>query len=66
MTRTVPDLKPFTAHCHLVTLTQPAVGHETLALRKAEPLRLLWQILDQELIVRMRSFDGDLFECREL
>ncbi len=41
-----------------VAIGQPAVGRERLGGRKAEPLRLLRQGVDPELIARMRADDG--------
>lgn len=43
MPRTVPNLEPFATHADLIALTQPAVRHKAAAIRKAVPLRLLWQ-----------------------
>jgi hypothetical protein len=62
MAGTVPHLERFSSHANLIPLSQPSIRHEAVAFRETVLPCLPRQVLNEELIVRVRPFDRHSFE----
>src|SRR4051794_18386772 len=66
VTGTMAHFELAIAKTHTITVVEPLVGHEALAMRKAERAALFGETVDPELIARMRTDDRQLAAARQL